>query len=202
MKKILKVILIIIGLILSVVIIDTLQAIILKNSTIIKWKENLADNDSWVDRGIIVDTYYCTKEKDIVTVSWKLKGFKYTCPIDNVNELDEVKNVSMVIKDGTLTRKSGTIIITDLGGKDYVYGQEYRIDKKEYGYWNALEPITENYAWDLIGYKVDKNNILELNQNWEWLYGELEDGEYRIVKSVTIPGMNENYDFSVEFVID
>lgn len=85
MRKNVKIILIVVVVLIGLVLLDTLQARILKHSPIISWKEELADEDSWVDRGILMDTYYCTKEKDIVTVSWKFKGSKFTCPIDNVS---------------------------------------------------------------------------------------------------------------------
>lgn len=84
MKKKLKVTIIISVLIFGIILVDTLQARLLKNSPIISWKNNLEDNDSYVDVGILMDTYYCTKERDIVTVSYHLKGSKFTCPIDNI----------------------------------------------------------------------------------------------------------------------
>lgn len=89
MKKVLKISLIIVGIFVGIVLIDSVQARIFKRSPIISWKEELADADSWVDIGILIDTYYCIKEKDIVTVSWKFKGTKFTCPIDNVIEVQE-----------------------------------------------------------------------------------------------------------------
>ena len=77
---------------LEIVLLDTLQAIVFKNSPFISWKENLEDNDSWVDKGIIIDTYYCTKEMDIVDVSRHLKTSKFTCPIDNIYELNLIND--------------------------------------------------------------------------------------------------------------
>ena len=85
MKKILKITIIFFSLIFGIILIDTLQARIFKNSPIISWKNNLEDNDSYVDVGILMDTYYCTKEKDIVTINHYLKSTKFTCPIDNEN---------------------------------------------------------------------------------------------------------------------
>lgn len=196
MKKGIKIILIVLIVLVVVILIDTVGARILKRSPIISWRTNVSDSDSYVDKGILMDTYYCTKEKDIVTVSWHYKTAKFTCPIDNVNELDELEGVSMVIKEGTLTRRGATIIITDNSGKDYTYGDEYRIDKYDDGKWEELEVIVEgNYAWNSIGYYVDKNNKLELDVKWEWLYGRLDDGYYRIVKRV------KEKEFSVEFKI-
>lgn len=118
------------------------------------------------------------------------------CGNNKATELNEVENVSMVIKEGTLTNTSATVIITDLSGKNYTYGESYRIDKKENGKWKELETVIDNYGFNLVGYSVDENNKLEFNHDWEWLYGKLKSGEYRLVKEV-----NNKY-FSVEFKID
>ena len=197
MKKSIKISLIVLLVVIGIVLIDTVQARVFKNSPIISFKSNLSDSDSYVDKGIIMDTYYCTKDRDIVTVSWHFKGSKFTCPVDNVNELDEVDGVSMVIKKGTLKRYRATIVITDTSGKNYTYGEEYRIDKYSDGKWKEVDVVVDgNYAWNSIGYHVDDNDRLELEVNWKWLYDSLDDGKYRIVKSV-----NNKY-FSTEFMID
>lgn len=203
MKNIIKIFIITILIITGIILIDTIQARIFKNSPIISWRNSLPDADSYVDRGILIDTYYCTKEKDIVTVSWHSKKSKFTCPIDNVYEIEneyKVENldgISMIIKDGTLTKTSATIIITDTTNKDNTYGTYYRIDKFENNNWKVLDIIFKgNYAWTSIGYLVDKDNKLEMDINWKRLYGELDKGTYRIVKEV-----NNKY-FSVEFQID
>lgn len=95
MKKFLKILLIVIIVIIGIIVIDTLQARLFKNSPIISWKSSLEDNDSWVDKGLLMDTYYCTKEKDIVTVNWELKTSKFTCPIDNI-ENETLERIIMV----------------------------------------------------------------------------------------------------------
>ena len=159
MKKSLKIVLTVIGVLVGIILLDTLQARVFKNSPIISWKENVSDSDSYVDKGILMDTYYCTKDKDIVTVSWHYKKSKFTCPIDNVNELDEVKDISMIIKDGTLTRNGATVIINDTSGMDYTYGEEYRIDKYEDGAWKELEVVVEgNYANRIVHMDIKMGN--------------------------------------------
>lgn len=79
MKKGLKIILIIVITLIGIIILDTVQARVLKNSPIISWKEKTGNGESYVDRGLIIDSYYCTKEEDIVTVSWQFKGSKFAC---------------------------------------------------------------------------------------------------------------------------
>lgn len=114
-------------------------------------------------------------------------------------ELNEVNGVTMTIKKGTLNESGATIIITDKTGKENIYGQEYRIDKFENNNWKEMDIIlNENYGWILLGYRVDKDNKLEMQINWEWLYGKLDSGEYRIVKFL---GNSEKKYFSVEFTI-
>lgn len=83
MKKSSKIILIVVLLIVGIIVIDTIQAKIFNNSPIISFKEKLEDSDSWVDKGILINTYYCVKEKDIVTVHLENKFSKFSCPIDN-----------------------------------------------------------------------------------------------------------------------
>ncbi len=80
-NKIFIIILTILATIVSIVILDTVQAIIFKNSPIISWQEEQFDEDSYVDRGILIDTYYCVKD-DIVTVIPTFKTTNYGCPIE------------------------------------------------------------------------------------------------------------------------
>lgn len=80
MKKGLKITLIVLGVLAGIILLDALQARMFKNSPIISWREKLK-GDSYVDKGILLNTYYCVKAQDIVTVSWHLKNSKFTCPV-------------------------------------------------------------------------------------------------------------------------
>lgn len=91
--------------------------------------------------------------------------------------------ISMIIKDGTLTKTKATIIITDNNEQHYLYDEWFRIDKKEDGKWRKAEIINNEYSFIAIGYKPDKNGRIELVVDWENLYGSLEKGEYRIIKN-------------------
>lgn len=203
MKHPIKIILLVISILIGIVLLDTIQAVIFKNSPIISWHKTLPDKDSFVDKGIIIDTYYCTKEKDIVTIKQYFKSTKFTCPIDNFEVINvpvpisELNGISMKIKEGTLTKNGATIIITDTTGNGNTYGSSYHLDKLNNYRWQTLDIIYEgNYGFISIGYLVDENNQLELKHNWKKLYGELDPGTYRLVKEV-----NNQY-FAVEFAID
>ena len=57
----------------------------------------------------------------------------------------------------------------------------------------------KNFPSYLQSSYVDENNKLEIDIDWSKTYGELEKGEYRLVKSTEIE--NKLYEFSVEFEI-
>ena len=104
--------------------------------------------------------------------------------------------VTMRIKDNTLTNTSAIVIITDKNSKHYTYGEWFRIDYNKDNEWHKLETITDDISFYMIGYDIDKNNELEMETNWEWLYGKLKPGEYRLVKRV-----EDNTEIYAEFTI-
>ena len=88
-----------------------------------------------------MDTYYCSKEKDLVEVSWHLKTSKFTCP----NE----KNKTYEVKLETNTNK------------DYIFSIEYNCDDGT-GY------IKENQK---ISYKcIDEIFVYDKNSKTKKLY--------------------------------
>lgn len=118
-------------------------------------------------------------------------------PIDTSNRT--IDNVEMKIKEGTLTRISAIIEIVDKNEEPYDYGQGFRIEKNENGEWKELEIKNGQFAFEDIAYIPDENGRIEMKTDWEGLYGELEAGEYRLVKEVY--GNEINYIYA-EFVIE
>lgn len=96
--------------------------------------------------------------------------------------INKIKNVSAEIFD--ISPTGATIIIKDTNIKPYVYGEWYKLEKEENGKWTEVESIINNYGFNAIGYTVDKNKEVKLVINWEWLYGNLSHGSYRILKQV------------------
>lgn len=114
------------------------------------------------------------------------------------SELNEVQNVNLSIKDGTLTNIGATIVITDNNDTPYTYGKWFRIDKKENGKWVELKAINDNYSFEDIGLEIGQDKTLEEKIDWFNLYGQLEKGEYRLVKNIYDDGYKY---FSTEFSI-
>ena len=122
----------------------------------------------------------------------------------NEAEFNPVDNVTMEIVEGTLTNTGAAIVITDLSGEDNTYGEWYRIDKLEEGKWYELEDIVEgNVGWHAIGHSVGEDNKLTMEVDWEWLYGSLENGKYRIVKDFSSKkNPYDNRHVAAEFTIE
>lgn len=144
----------------------------------------------------------------MMVLCFVLTGCGTKMMIHDQAELNEVEGVSMTIKNGTLTRAGATIMITDVSDNNYDYGEFFRLERKENGIWKEVPIINPDYGFHLIAYHVNDEHQLELNQNWEYFYGKLKDGEYRLVKYVYPPGIQETTKeedrryFSVEFTIE
>lgn len=117
-------------------------------------------------------------------------------------KMNDLSEVSMRIKDGTLTSTGATVIITDTSGRNNVYGSSFRVDKFENNEWKEVKKVHNDYAFTSMGYYVDKDGKLEFNCNWEYMYGKLSKGRYRIVKDTSEPGEIPRHYITAEFDID
>ncbi len=202
MKKYKKIILIILSILIGIILIDTLQARIRKSSPIISWMQKL-DKDSYVDKGILIDTYYCVKDKKVENVSWHFKTTKFICPIydekrDTGSIFRTANNiVSLSIKENTLTNTGVTIIMKNLTNSKYVYGKNYYVEHFENDKWNLLEPMTDT----LEAYTIKPNQEIEDEFNWESAYGNLPSGKYRIIKDFFNSKDKKDIYSSIEFEI-
>lgn len=121
-------------------------------------------------------------------------------------ELNELKHVKMDIVEGTLTKTSAKVKITDFTNNKYIYGTDYKLEKQVDNRWEELKAKNPLY-FNSVAYTPDKNGNLEFDIKWSYTYGSLNSGRYRIVKYALIdtegcdPICNHYY-FSVEFDIE
>ena len=78
MKKVVKITFAILGILISILILDTLQAKIFNNSPLLKVREYQGDN--LVDKGLFVNHFKCNNLEEKTT--WKIK--KYVCPVSEI----------------------------------------------------------------------------------------------------------------------
>lgn len=188
MKNNLKKVLLVLGIIFIFFIIDILCIFTLDRPLFAVKK------DQYSYKGIFYDTYNC---REFSVPQIKRKGTKFSClDLDRTPIFlpTEVKNVSINISNISAT--GATIIIKDENNQPYTYGEWYKIERNIEGKWQDVNTIIANYVFDDIAYLVDKNHEKKFVIDWEWLYGKLPSGNYRLIKKV------DNKQISVEFVIN
>ena len=109
--------------------------------------------------------------------------------IDFVKTISIVENnnknedISLLVKEDTITSKGATFILKNNTDEDYAYEPSYYLEKKEDNKWNEIvleEPLT----WNSVIYTLKAREETEINIDWSITgYGELKNGVYRLVKS-------------------
>lgn len=184
MNKYIKIILSIVGIILLSIVIDVICVFNISRP-IFAIREDNGDSVNIIYRGLFFDTYNCM-EYSMAQI--KSKGSKFNCLVSYIgNEsrynVISIDNVSIDIFD--VSNSGATIIIKDTNKTPYVYGSWYKLEKLVDGKWYDVPTIIEDYGFDEMAYLVNEDNEVKFVINWDWLYGKLSSGSYRLLKQVS-----------------
>lgn len=117
------------------------------------------------------------------------------------SDIPIIKNdLSLFLKEGTLSNKGATFILKNDSDVDIEYGNPYEIEIKRDGSWYKINVVID---FNMIAYVLKSNEEIELEIDWENSYGILATGEYRVIKSISVE--NEKYDtiyLAAEFIIN
>ena len=87
----------------------------------------------------------------------------------------------------------------------YIYREAFVLYIYDNHEWRLVEPIIDNWGFNDEGYYIEPQSATEtIRMDWEWLYGELPFGNYRIKKEVLLlrsPGDNDKFDIDAYFSI-
>ncbi len=115
--------------------------------------------------------------QSIDTTDWQLTTY------DTVNNLDDV---IMTVKEDTASPTSLTVIFKNNSGSECIYGEFFTLERRVKGNWYQVPVTIEgNYGFDDIGYPLASGQDSEWAVEWDWLYGHLDAGEYRIIKNIS-----------------
>lgn len=108
-----------------------------------------------------------------------------------------------------VTPKGLTLKIEQFGGNPsgtLEYGAAYFLETTVNDEWQPVETTTgEPLVWNMLAYSVKMNDISEININWEYGYGELKPGYYRLKKEFMdfrAPGDFDKETYMVHFTIE
>ena len=122
--------------------------------------------------------------------------------IGNKSDIKISQNdVIMTIKEGTLTNKSATLILTNNSDKNFQYGTSYGIEIKKDGEWHK---INVELTSTVPAFQLSARENKEIEINWENGYGKLEKRTYRIIKGIDYEyeeGKYKSFIIAVEFTI-
>ena len=108
-------------------------------------------------------------------------------------------NVTIEVDESTVSAASVLITITDNNENHYGWGVEFRVQQKIDDKWEDLQYISDDLSWIDIAYELNEDNQLTQKLDIEKYYGKLSNGIYRIVKPVYDNGYIDIY--SNEFEI-
>lgn len=114
----------------------------------------------------------------------------------------KVSDVTLTLKEGTLTNTGATFILKNEGNIDYGYGPAWEIEMKQDDKWHKIDVVLN---FNSPSYQLSVNESKELNINWENSYGKLASGEYRFIKHIDIEkedGTFDDFYVSAEFTIE
>lgn len=131
------------------------------------------------------------------------KNSKYKFDVGKESNVQISQNgVSLSIKDGTLKNTGATLILTNNSDKDFQYGNPYEIEIKKDGKWYKIN-VQLNFT--LPAFSLKANETKEFEIDWEYGYGKLAKGTYRIIKSIDYEkeeGNFETFNVATEFTIE
>lgn len=122
--------------------------------------------------------------------------------IGNKSDIKISQNdVIMTLKEGTLTNKSATLVLTNNSDKNFQYGNPYEIEIKKDGEWHK---INVELNFDMPAFPLSSKESKEIELDWENGYGKLAKGTYRIIKGINYEyeeGKYETFNVAIEFTI-
>jgi hypothetical protein len=126
-----------------------------------------------------------------------------TTPYETVNNLD---GVTMTVNLETVSSTELTVAFENNSNSQCIYGEYFGLEKKIDGRWYEVPvAIDGNYGFNSIGYNLASGDVGEWTVDWNWLYGSLDTGEYRIVKDILdfrATGDYDTYYLVAEFSIN
>lgn len=114
------------------------------------------------------------------------EGGAYIYNSDYDSDLDQI-GLSFMLKN--ISSTGATLVFrnydADAPTGELEYGADFLLEIQKDGIWEeAPISLDGNYAFNAIAYMIPTEGTSEQELDWEWLYGTLAPGTYRIKKSI------------------
>lgn len=128
-----------------------------------------------------------------------------TRPLYKAEELNTYNGVEMYVESTeNVTPTTMIAKIKNESGSEIVVASRYRIDRNDDYGWVKLNymPTVGNVEWSSAKVNLIDGVEVNLPVDWSELFGELENGHYRLVKTFRLMDDSEEYEMAAEFVIE
>lgn len=212
MKKNKKILIIVLGVLIGVVLIDSFQAKVFNNKPILRLTKDV--NGGYLNKkniGVLVDNYVCNDGEVKTVFKWE----KYSCikeeekyvRIDKKSDVTITdKMVSLKIKEGTLFDSSVSYILENNSKKEVNISDSVWLEKEQDGKWYTLKVKKSNKEFEMNLLLLGLVPGAQTEQSMTFhTYGKLTPGKYRIVKRMSFLLENDsrdNFYVADEFIID
>ena len=120
--------------------------------------------------------------------------------------INDFEGVSMKVLNDTVSSTGLTVLFENDSDKSCIYGSFYLLEKKISDKWYEVPVVFEgDYGFDALGFPLKQSQTSEWPVEWEWLYGILDAGDYRIVKDILDfrgTGDFDTYYLAAEFTVE
>ena len=114
--------------------------------------------------------------------------------------LKELEGVTMFTKEGSVNAKGLTLRFGNKIKPEVIYGEDFILEKKIDESWYELPVIIDGeYGFNDVGHEITFEGGPDWDVDWQWLYGELQEGQYRIIKEVL--NLEEDGDYESYYLV-
>jgi hypothetical protein len=97
-----------------------------------------------------------------------------------------LEGVTMEVEESSVSGTGLTIVLTNNTDNEITYGSDFKLETMAEETWTDCEFIIENGAFTSEGYDIAPGKSDKQEVDWEWLYGTLNKGRYRITKGIAL----------------
>jgi len=190
-----------------IVLHDTMpNAEVASNYIILSNRNDITFHEAFMASGLSsnMDDYF-TRNEAIFVSSWvgPLEENHPQKDPDTIYILDDENEWGIELQVTDISPKGLTIECTQSGGNpsdELQTGSYYIVEKKTEGGWEAVPYLLDNVGWTEEAWMIPMKGTVSWNIDWEWLYGELPGGDYRIGKEIMDFRETGDYDTQMYYV--
>lgn len=121
-------------------------------------------------------------------------------------KVNDLEGITMTVIEDTVSPTGLTVILENSSQKECIYSESFLLEERINDQWYQMPVVIEgDYGFDDIAYPLNLGDKGEWQVNWEWLYGILDKGEYRIIKDILNfkeDGEFDTHYLSAEFTVN